>query len=131
MIIDLPDFESQNVLAELPAGRYMVIESLYALERLPSCQVILSEIVTASESRTVGADLQILFSDGSSLFRDFAMAPDGGWRDSYGAKADTLADLLPPEVASFKLINRLGTLVEHDGHGRLIAVRDEEANHGA
>lgn len=129
MIIDFPDFESQNNLAELPAGRYVIVESLYALERLPSCQVILSEIL--SESRTVGADLLINFADGSSLFRDFAMAPDGGWRDSYGAKADALGDLLPPEVANFKLINRLGTVVEHDGHGHLTAVGDRETNHGA
>lgn len=131
MIIDFPDFESQNALTELPAGRYMIVESLYALESLPSCQVILSEIVSVNESRTVGADLQILFADGSSLFRDFAFAPDGGWRDSYGAKADTLADLLPPEVANFRLVNRLGTVVEHDGRGHLIAVGDGEANHGA
>lgn len=130
MIVDFPDFISVNRLTELPAGRYIVMESVYTLRGAAPCNAIFSEIV-ADTGRTVGADLQVVLADGTLLFRDFAVARDGVWRDSYGAKAAALADLLPPELAKFILVHRQGIAVEHDGSGQLIVIPNAEQTHGS
>jgi len=119
MIVDLPDFDSVNRLADLDAGRYIVIESTYHLAGTSPCHAILTEMVAPGTGRPVGADLQVVFRDGATLFRDFAIARDGAWRDSYGAKAPALADLMPLELARFVLVRRRGILVDHDGFGGL------------
>jgi hypothetical protein len=130
MIVDLPDFESINRLADLPAGRYAIVESIYQAPGMPSCHAVLSEVVVPDTGRSVGADLQVVLPDATMLFRDFSIACDGAWRDSYGAKAASLADLLPPELAQFTLVTRQGVLVDHDGQGRLIPATNPEADNG-
>lgn len=130
MIVDLPDFASVNDLADLPAGRYVLVESVYCGPGTPSCHAVLSEVVVPDTGRPVGADLQVVLPDATTLFRDFAIARDGAWRDSYGAKARSLADLLPPELARFRLVKRQGMLVDHDGQGGLSPVVNLEANNG-
>jgi hypothetical protein len=65
------------------------------------------------------------------LFRDFAIARDGAWRDSYGAKAATLAELFPPELSRFRLLRRVGTSVEHDGKGTLTWIDNGGQRHGS
>jgi len=32
--------------------------------------------------------------------------PDGTWRDSYGSRAGSLAELLPTELSDFRLVSR-------------------------
>lgn len=123
MIVEFPDFESKNSLADVAAGTYIVVESLYLSARTSGCQAIVSELLRADPQRRVGVDLQITLADGLVLFRDFARAHDGAWRNSYGAKANALEDLLPPELARFRLARRMCTVVEHDGQGTLVVVR--------
>jgi hypothetical protein len=130
MITDFPDFESANRLADLPAGRYVIVESLYSRAAAPRCRVILSELVADGAGRATAADLQVVLQDGTVLFRDFSVTADGAWRDSYGAKADALADLLPPDLVRFELLRRQGIVVEHDGKGTLSLVASPEVNHG-
>lgn len=130
MIVDLPDFESINRLADLPAGRYAIVESVYLGPGTPSCHAVLSEVIVPDTGRAVGADLQVVLPDATMLFRDFAIARDGAWRDSYGAKAPSLADLLPPELAQFSLVTCQGILVDHDGKGRLRPASAPEVDHG-
>jgi hypothetical protein len=131
MIVDLPNFESINRLEDLPAGRYVVVESVYRLAGATPCGAVLSELVAVDTGLAIGADLQIALRDGTLLFRDFAVARDGAWRDSYGAKARSLADLLPPELAGFMLVSRKGIVVSHDGRGRLSAEPKPEQSHGS
>lgn len=131
MITDLPEFESVNRLAGVPAGRYVIVESVYRLTGTSPCHAILSEIVRPDSGAPIGADLQVVLADRTTLFRDFALAPDGAWRDTYGAKAPSLADLLPPELARFRLVRRQAILVDHDGVGGLRPAAGGEANHGA
>jgi hypothetical protein len=90
----------------------------------------LSEIVSHETGRPVGADVQVMLHDGTSLFRDFAVARDGAWRDSYGAKAPELAELLPPELMEFTLVGRQAITVIHDGKGLLSPASDLEAKDG-
>ena len=130
MIVDLPDFDSVNRLADLDPGRYLVMESTYHLAGASPCHAIFTEMVAPGTGRSVGADLQVLFQDGTMLFRDFAIARDGAWRDSYGAKAAALADLLPPELARFVLVRRRGILVDHDGFGGLTPTLGHGADNG-
>jgi hypothetical protein len=131
MIADLPNFVSMNRLEDLPAGRYVVVESVYHLAGEQPCHAVLSEIVPSDTGNPVGADLQVVLQDGTLLFRDFAIARDGAWRDSYGAKAAALADLLPPELARFTLVQRQGLRVDHDGCGRLSVASNSEKIHGS
>lgn len=130
MITDFPDFESVNRLADLPAGRYVVVESTYGLPGDARYRAILTEIVPDGGNQAVGVDIQVGFPDGSLLFRDFARASDSAWRDSYGAKADSVADLFPQELARFELMQRHGTTVEHDGAGQLSVTVNIGTNHG-
>jgi hypothetical protein len=131
MIADYPEFESVNRLADLPAGWYYVVESTYELPGTPQCSAILSELVSWAETAALGADLQVILADNTILFRDFAVAPDGGWRDSFGAKANALADLLPLELKDFALVRRRRIFVDHDGKGSLQPIDDTEDRHGA
>jgi hypothetical protein len=146
MLIDTPGFVSMNSLADCPPGRYTIVESIYDSPRIPAseaalgaldplqfldCEAVLSELVPEGRKSAIGADLQLVLGDGTVLFRDFQVVPDGGWRDSYGAKADSLAGLLPPELSNFTLRQRQGLVVEHDGMGRIVPVYPAEANHGS
>lgn len=124
MLVDLPDFSSENRLADLPFGRYAVIESMYQLAD-PPCHAILTELLQADRQHAVAADLQVVLADREMLFRDFAVAPDGAWRDSYGATAASLGELLPMELADFLLVSRRKIDIEHDGAGRLSMAIDE------
>ncbi|WP_371765515.1 hypothetical protein [Massilia sp.] len=130
MIVDVPQFRSLNKLADLPAGRYSVVESIYYGGTASSCIAILSEIIPSRALAAVAADLQVITADGVILYRDFACAPDGAWRDSYGAKAATLGELLPAELSRFRLTQRVGTIVQHDGKGSLTRIDNEEHGHG-
>jgi hypothetical protein len=130
MIIDLPEFVSLNRLTDVPAGRFLVVESIYRRAGNAPCAAILSELIPEGSNASLGADLQVVLADGSILFRDFAIDHDGSWRDSYGAKANTLADLLPLELARLKLEQQRGALVEHDGSGQLTLIHSEEPKHG-
>lgn len=131
MIVSLPDFASVNRLEDLAAGRYFVVESVYRFAGVPPCHAVLSEIVLHDTGRSVGADVQVVLHDGTSLFRDFAIAPDGAWRESYGAKAPALADLLPPELMEFTLGGRQAIAVIHDGKGELNVASDLDGKHGS
>lgn len=131
MITDLPGFVSVNTLEALPRGRYFVVESIYQRGAESSALVTMSEILPVAENRTVAVDLQVLTDEGELRFRDFYMTASGAWRDSYGATAWTLQDLLPPELAKFTLASRQGTVVDHDGHGNLLKVPAKEQNYGA
>lgn len=130
MIIDCPGFASVNRLADCPPGRYNVVESIYGSGRFPGLRAILSELVPVGGNAAIGVDLQLLLDDGTAFFRDFQLARDGGWRDSYGARADSLDGLLPPELTNFRLKRRQGLVVEHDGMGRLVPIAQGEARHG-
>lgn len=131
MIIDQPHFISENRLADLPAGGYIVVESVYARIRDALPAVVLSELLCAATHCTIGADLLFTDADGVQWLRDFCVAADGSWRDSYGARAGSLADLLPSELQPFVLMSRRGITVHHDGNGHLIRTSLEAKNHGA
>lgn len=131
MIINAPEFRSLNRLDDLPAGRFFIVESVYSGGAASGCTAVLSEIIPCSAALAVAMDIQIILADGAMLFRDFAVAPDGAWRDSYGAKAAALAELFPPELSRFRLVRRVGTIVEHDGKGALTRLDNEGQLHGS
>lgn len=120
MITDFPEFESVNKLIELPTGRYIVVESFYRANAEFFVQATMSEIYSVAQNRIVGADIQILTEQGDLYFRDFYLTASGAWRNSYGATAWNLRDLLPGELLNYTLTSRRGTVVDHDGRGNLV-----------
>lgn len=131
MIADLPDFRSINRLDELPRGRYVVVESVYRPNGRSTTHAVMTEIVTFVGNETIGVDLQVFMGDGELRFRDFCLTASGAWRDSYGATAWMLKDLLPRDLLTLALKSRQGTIVDHDGRGKLIQVRAKEHQDGA
>jgi hypothetical protein len=121
MLIRLPDFVSVNSLDALPDGRYLLVESVYDLPGIFPLRAILSELLTGESNAPVAADLQILHNDGSVRFRDYARAADGEWRDSYGAKSNSLAEMMPRELSTAALVNRRSTPVNLQG-GRMVQI---------
>lgn len=119
MITDLPDFDSVNKLNDLPQGRYVVVESVYLRDGRSPMEAVLTEMVTLAENKIVCVDLQVMTVAGELRFRDFCLTPSGSWRDSYGATAFQLRDLLPSELSDCVLTLRRGTFVHHDGSGNL------------
>ncbi|MPV65641.1 hypothetical protein [Burkholderia sp. BE17] len=65
------------------------------------------------EYRRVGDELisavDVLFvdADGGTRMADFLRMPDRSWRDNFGARADSLLALLPPEIAEYELVDEV------------------------
>lgn len=117
MISTPPGFASLNRLSDLLAGRYIAIKSQYRLAEGDGYRAEIWELLDISTSTVIAADLMFYPPDGTCLFRDFALLPDGRWRDSYGARADRLGDLLPPELGQFSLQGRVGAIVDIGADG--------------
>lgn len=130
MITELPDFVSVNQLSDVPPGQYLVVESFYARSD-KAVSGLLRELISAENNRTVAADLQFAMEDGLLRFRDFALCADGTWRDSYGARGNALADLLPPDFLRYTLVKRRAIRVQHDGRADLVQIRDEGNSYGS
>lgn len=100
MIKHIPGFTSANRSSELESGPYVVGEQVYRSED-GSTTATLTEVCSLHSSIPCAADLLVVLSDGSVLFRDFMQLADGSWRDSNGLVSEELRDLLPPELGQF------------------------------
>lgn len=112
MISTPPGFASLNKPSDLLAGRYIAIKSQYGLSEGNGYRAEMWELLHIGTSTVIAADLMFYPPDGTCMFRDFALLPNGRWRDSYGARGDTLGDLLPPELGQFSLHGRVGAIVD-------------------
>lgn len=131
MISTPPGFASLNRLSDLPAGRYIAIKSRYSLTEGGGYRAEMWELLDIGPSTVIAADLMFYPSDGTCLFRDFALLPDGRWRDSYGARAERLGDLLPPELGQFSLHGRVGAIVDIDTDGGFAWHSEKGGHHGS
>lgn len=131
MISSPPGFASLNRLSDLLAGRYIAIKSQYGLEAGEGYRAEMLELLDIGTSTVIAADLKFYPPDGTCLFRDFALLPDGRWRDSYGARADRLGDLLPPELGQFSLHGRVGAIVDIDSDGSFAWHSEKGAHDGS
>lgn len=97
--------ETKNTKQQLQSGTYEGTCSLYVdLETKINC--LLMEYGIKASDIVSAAEIIITNAQGEHFFRDFMKMPDDSWRDSYGKRADTLAELLPPEIMSFHLVER-------------------------
>jgi hypothetical protein len=76
-------------------------------------------------TRTGAADAEasdVLFigEDGAVRMCDFIRMPDRSWRDSFGARSDSLLALLPSEMADYRLVEErsLPSQILGDAHDR-------------
>lgn len=131
MISTPPGFSSLNRLSDLLAGRYIAIRSQYALAEGDRYRAEMCELFDIATSTVIAADLMFFPPDGTCLFRDFALLPDGRWRDSYGARGDWLGDLLPPELGHFSLHGRVGAIVDIGSDGSFTLHTEKEGQDGS
>lgn len=97
--------ETKNTKEQLPPGIYQGTCSLYTDSKTKINCLLMEYGIKAFDTVTV-AEILITNEQDEHFFRDFMQMPDDSWRDSHGRRADTLAELLPPEILSFKLVER-------------------------
>lgn len=98
------EVQSVNNAGQLKAGEYAVHCAVYTSPDQKST-VLHYEYKRAGVADAEACD--VLFIDGTGPVRmcDFIRMPDRSWRDSFGARADSLLALLPPEIAQYRLMD--------------------------
>lgn len=99
------DFKTQNSKSDLSPGLYECDCLVYQSPH-DELKAFIFEYALFGSDFVSACDLLIVDAQESMFFRDFMRMPDRTWRDSYGARADALPALFPPEVLGYKLIQR-------------------------
>lgn len=99
-------FESENSVSELAPGVYESSCSAYQ-SLTDGLKAFIFEYKLRGALTFTICDLLIVDGAENLYFRDFMLMPDKTWRDSYGARSDSLDALFPPEVLEYKLIERV------------------------
>lgn len=101
MIKSMPGFQSVNTVQMLGNGAYEISEIEFVSPASDS-RATMVEICDVAQAELRGCDLIIVLKNSSVLFRDFGKMENGTWRDSNGLVGDSLAALLPAELADFQ-----------------------------
>lgn len=128
MITDIDGFASENGISQLADGTYRLVETTYSGVDTGST-AILKEIEVLATMELVACDLLVVLPGGGVLFRDFMKVPNGDWRDSYGRCADSLGDLLPPELSDFRKVTS-GVVVVEISNNTIFPVASTDAASG-
>lgn len=95
---------SVNVIADLRPGLYLADCSAFSL--VDSDRIIfLYGYTMAGENECCCVDIVVRSEDGDLTGLDILKLRDGTWRDSNGARAGSLSDLLPAELRTAKLVD--------------------------
>lgn len=111
MFTTINGFESINKLTDFQNGKYREVSSMYQSGD-GTTTAILKEFAFDQIPFASACELVVVLPDQNVLFRDFMLLPDGSWRDSYGGRRDSLAELLPPELFDLRLVSRNDGLLE-------------------
>lgn len=98
------EIQSVNNPEQLLAGQYGASCAVYSSPDGRSV-VIYFEYVRAGASIADACDLLVVEESGATRMCDFVRMPDRSWRDSSGARSDSLLDLLPVEFAEYRLLD--------------------------
>ncbi|CAM2198454.1 conserved protein of unknown function (plasmid) [Paraburkholderia kururiensis] len=98
------EFQSVNDQRQLQAGEYHASCRTYASAD-GACTMLQFEYVRIDDELTAACEIVFAGPDGVLSACDFLRMPDLSWRDCFGARADSLLDLLPRAVGSFQLVS--------------------------
>ena len=105
------EMQSVNHAGELLPGDYVASRRTYASR---DWATTMFQFEYRMRDAVLVAACDIVFIESSGVVRacDFLRMPDRSWRDSFGARSDSLLTLLPRDVAEFELVgeDRLGEL---------------------
>ncbi|MBU9366417.1 MULTISPECIES: hypothetical protein [Burkholderiaceae] len=104
-------FQSVNHAGLLQAGEYHASCRTYT-SRDRASTMLYFEYRRPEDELVSACDVVLIDRKGAVRACDFLRMADRSWRDSFGARADSLLALLPGEVAHFELVDeaRLGAL---------------------
>ena len=96
-------YESLNKVTALRPGLYGCNCCAYKSPK-DALKAFIFEFSLIGKNDVIACDMLILDAAGDLFFRDFMLMPDRTWRDSYGARADSISALLPSEIFGYELI---------------------------
>lgn len=106
------EIQSVNQPGQLQAADYVAMRRTYA-SRDSATTMFQFEYRQRDAEQVAACDVLFVDADGVVRACDFLRMPDRSWRDSFGARADSLLALLPREVADFVLVDErpLGSFI--------------------
>jgi hypothetical protein len=111
--------QSVNRASELPAGEYAATCAIYA-SMDTSSTVMKFEYTRAGSAYASACDILLIDGSGTARMCDFLRMPDRSWRDSFGARSDSLLDLLPAEISDYQFVEekQLAARIVENAHAR-------------
>lgn len=95
--------DSVNRQEQLDEGEYHASCRTYASED-GSCTMLHFEYKRVGDELPGACEIVFVEPDGRVRACDFLRMPDRSWRDSFGARADSLLTLLPHDAAGYRLL---------------------------
>jgi hypothetical protein len=97
------EVQSVNSPDQLKAGEYAVRCGVYASPD-QKMTVLHYEYTRTGVADADASDVLLIDEAGAVRMCDFIRMPDRSWRDSFGARSDSILALLPSEIADFRLV---------------------------
>ncbi|CAE6842469.1 hypothetical protein [Paraburkholderia aspalathi] len=110
------EIQSINHREQLLAGEYATNCAVYS--SLDGKTVVMHyEYTRVGAAVAEACDLLFVEESGATRMCDFVRMPDRSWRDSFGARSDSLLDLLPAELAEYRLLEerQMGSQIVGEG----------------
>lgn len=99
------NFDSMNKVADLSPGLYACTCRAYQSHTDALKALVFKYSINPNKS-ALACDLMIIDALENVYFRDFMLMPDRTWRDSYGARGESLEALLPSEIFKYQLVEQ-------------------------
>lgn len=97
-------FESVNSAADIPPGRYATHCSVFVSDTGDVMKAMVLKYQHVGSVTPTAVDLLLVERDGTVRARDFVWMPDLSWRDSAGARANSLVSILPTVLGHMQLV---------------------------
>lgn len=97
------ELQSVNQVSQLECGEYLASRRTY-VSRDRSTTMLNFEYTLSGDDVAAACDIVLVGKDGALHACDFVRMADRSWRDSSGARSDSLLALLPAEVDQFELV---------------------------
>ena len=99
------NFKSRNSVSDLFPGVYACTCFTY-VSTIDALKSMVFKYFNDPHSAVVACDLLIIDAVGDIYYRDFMLMPDRTWRDSYGARGESLECMLAPEIYKQELFEQ-------------------------
>ncbi|WP_034303068.1 hypothetical protein [Herbaspirillum sp. RV1423] len=113
----IPDFASINKISDLRQGTYSKVCSEYQ-NAGGTAAILINEYRYEFEEAPCVIDLIVIDNMEFVRAADFIQIQSGQWRTSTGQVGPTLADVLPPELETFRLVEETKSGDVYVGDGR-------------